>query len=62
MGEIRHHEAARMGPAGLLSFLGLAGTFLVLNAIGVPPWLSVPSALTLAVVVGVLLGARADQR
>jgi hypothetical protein len=57
-----HHGAAREAATGLLLFLSLAGTLLVFNAIGVPPWLLVPSAFTLAVVVGFLLGARASER
>lgn len=57
-----HYEAARAAAAGLLSFLSLMGTLMVLNAIGIPPWLLLPSAFTLAVVVGFLLGARASQR
>ena len=58
----RHHGAAREAAMGLFSFLSLGGTLLVFNAIGVPPWLLVPSALTLAVVVGFLLGARGSER
>jgi hypothetical protein len=57
-----HHGAAREAATGLLFFLSLAGTLLVFNAIGVPPWLLVPSAFTLAVVVGFLLGARRSER
>ena len=57
-----HHEAARLVAVGLLSFLSLVGTLLVLNAIGVPPWFLLPSAFTLAVVVGFLLGARASRQ
>ena len=57
-----HHGATRAVVTGLFSFLSLAGTLVVFNAIGVPPWLLVPSALTLTVVVGFLLGARADER
>jgi hypothetical protein len=57
-----HHGAARQAATGLLSFLSLVGTLLVFNAIGVPPWLLVPSAFTLAFVGGFLLGARAGER
>lgn len=57
-----HHGATREAARGLISFLSLAGTLLVFNAIGVPPWLLVPSALTVAVVVGFLLGARTNER
>jgi hypothetical protein len=52
---------ARVVAAGILSVVSLAGILLVVNAIGVPPWLTVPSALTVAVVVGFLLGARAPR-
>ena len=60
-GHLRH-ETARVAAAAFVAFLSVAGTLLVLNTIGIPPWLSVPSALTLAVVVGFLLGAQPDQR
>ena len=58
----RHHEAVRVAVAGLLCLSGLTGTLLLANAIGVPPWVTVPGALTLAVVWGFLLGARASER
>ena len=41
-----HHEAARVAAAGLLCLSGLTGTLLLVNAIGVPPWVTVPGALT----------------